>query len=480
MDNAACQACHQQRYESFATDHPNFGQWPFERRSRIAFNHATHSTKHFVEKKATFDCRNCHVEDAAGDVQLTLSFEAACASCHLEKIATSVARGIPMFALPTLDVDALREAGYDIGPWPEKASGDFDGKLPPVMKVLLASDPVAAQAMAQLGDDCDFFEVDPNDPEQLAACATLARAIRQLMLDLGTPGIDSVGERLTAALSGVVTQSECAALAAGLSADTLRGAAAWLSHVDADESASVDEELGGALPPRRGVSMIENGDNMPAPLSGEGMPNAPATSTNFEPAGTWFCDDATLSIRYRPASHADPVLASWLSLLAPTGLSTQPIRHATFNELADPTAPGLCTSCHSVEQMRGHALTVNWRSYDRRSELRSFTKFSHGPHLVLPQLADCTSCHTINRAAQPADSYADLDPHQFTSEFEPLSKQQCAECHTTTAAGDRCQSCHNYHVTIDALGARLRQDPSHPKNIRQPARTSSGTRPGRR
>jgi hypothetical protein len=44
-----------------------------------------------------------------------------------------------------------------------------------------------------------------------------------------------------------------------------------------------------------------------------------------------------------------------------------------------------------------------------------------------------------------------LNPQQFVSEFKPLSKQQCAECHTKTAAGDACQSCHNYHVeTVEA------------------------------
>ena len=86
-----------------------------------------------------------------------------------------MARGVPMFALPTLDVDALREAGHDIGPWPEEATGDFDGRLPPVMKLLLAGDPAAAEAMATLGADFDFFDVDPDDPEQLAACATTWR-----------------------------------------------------------------------------------------------------------------------------------------------------------------------------------------------------------------------------------------------------------------------------------------------------------------
>jgi len=74
-----------------------------------------------------------------------------------------------------------------------------------------------------------------------------------------------------------------------------------------------------------------------------------------------------------------------------------------------------------------------------------FTKFSHGPHLILPQLADCTACHALDKSGE-ATAYVGWDPHAFVSEFQPLSKRACVGCHTSTAAGDRCQSCHNYHV----------------------------------
>jgi hypothetical protein len=425
MNNAACQACHQQRYESFAADHPDFGVWPYERRTRIAFNHASHRAKHFADKQQAFDCRRCHVEDATGTVQLTVGYDLACAACHDERIATSVARGMPMIALPTLDVDALREAGHDIGPWPEHATGDFDGRLPSAMKLLLASDPAATEAIAKLGDDFDFFDVDPDDTEQLAACATLAAAIRELFIDFGKSEAGAVRERLTAALGGNVTAAEAAALVAGLSSDTLRGAA-WLPQSERDLTNT-------ALP------------------SAEAKRPASLLATSFAPGGSWFRDDATLSIRYRPAAHADPVLASWLNLLTRSDLPNQPITTSAFKELGNPLAPGLCVSCHGVEQTSGRALTINWRSYDGASASRAFTKFSHGPHLVLPQLADCTQCHEINDAADAAASYVDRNPHRFASEFRPISKRQCAECHTATAAGDRCQSCHNYHVN-DGVG----------------------------
>ncbi len=108
IDDAACQTCHRQRYESFATDHPDFGDWPYVRRTPIIFNHASHLAKHFPEKKQSFECRKCHQQDRTGATQLTASYEATCAACHDEKIATSTDRGVPMLIVPTLDVGALR------------------------------------------------------------------------------------------------------------------------------------------------------------------------------------------------------------------------------------------------------------------------------------------------------------------------------------------------------------------------------------
>jgi hypothetical protein len=63
----------------------------------------------------------------------------------------------------------------------------------------------------------------------------------------------------------------------------------------------------------------------------------------------------------------------------------------------------------------------------------------------LPQLADCTHCHAIDGKTQDA-TYTDLDAARFVSDFVPISKPQCTECHTAQAAGNACQQCHNYHV----------------------------------
>lgn len=419
IDNDACQSCHQQHYQSLAASHPDFGNWPYKRRTPIAFNHATHQGKHFTEKKQTFDCQTCHAVGAAGNVEQTASYEKSCAACHDEKIATSVGPGVSMFAIPTLDVAAIRKAGRDIGSWPAAATGDFDGKLPPTMKLLLAADPAAAQAIAKLGVNFEFQDVAPDNIEQVAASAEIGKAIKGLMTDLGALGPTAIRERLSTVLGRKVSDAEAAGLAAGLSSDTLSGAATWLS-----------------------------GQSKPNAVSpGAALTTITASANSYGPSGSWSSDTATLSVRYRPAVHADPVLGSWLAVLANTpNLESRPLAAATFKELTRPTAPGLCASCHSVEQHSTNTLAINWRATDHTTEPRGFTKFAHGPHLVLPQLANCTACHAIDAAANTATSYATTNPQQFASEFKPITKQFCSQCHTPTAAGDRCQMCHNYHV----------------------------------
>jgi hypothetical protein len=452
MDNAACQTCHERRYDSFATDHPDFARWPYERRTPIAFDHASHSTKHFPEKKQGFACRQCHLEDQAQSSMLTAGYASTCASCHDEEIATSAARGVPMFSLPTLDVDALQKAGHDIGPWPAGATGDFDGRLPPPMKLLLAAEPAAARAIARLGEDFDFFDVDPDDAEQLAACAALAAAIKKLIQELSESGPAAAQKRLADLSEHLEQDDKASRLVAGLSFDTLRPAAqAWLKD------------------------------------SPNGAREVPQSTD--ESAGSWYYDAATWSIRYRPLGHADPILTGWLTALTESDrVRSRPLVLAMLKEMSKPTAPGLCASCHSIEQQAAGQLAIHWRPADRAAVPRSFTKFSHGPHVLLPELADCTACHTINGAADTSKAYASWSATSFASEFRPIAKRQCAACHVEKAAGDSCTQCHNYHVNVEGLGLmvespeRLSRRPqystfnSQPSTL-NPLKISSGTRP---
>ncbi|MCA9259092.1 MAG: hypothetical protein KDA61_07825, partial [Planctomycetales bacterium] len=127
IDDDACQACHQTQFTNFALDHPAFDDWPYRRRTPIRFDHASHEGKHYVEAKRDFHCAECHAADESGARQTTLNFETSCAGCHDEKMQLSWAEGVELLALPELDVELLQESSPFGGPWPEAATGDFDG-----------------------------------------------------------------------------------------------------------------------------------------------------------------------------------------------------------------------------------------------------------------------------------------------------------------------------------------------------------------
>jgi hypothetical protein len=365
------------------------------------------------------------VEDGTHSVQLLTNYDCACAACHDEKIRTSVGQGIAMLTLPTLDVGAYRKAGLEVGSWPAGATGDFDGRLPPIMKLLLAGDAHTAAALTKLGANFEFADLDTGNVDQLRASAALVDGIRQLLVDLSQNGPEAARVRLQSALARDLTSAELQLLVAGLSIDTVRDAArAWFPNADVG---------------------AKGWQSMPS--ASETEPRTPNPGRPFAQAGAWSRDDATFAVRYLPSDHADPVLGGWLNLIGNTPTTdTQPLVAGAAKELMKPTAPGQCISCHSVDQTTADSLLVNWRPADLTAGSHTFTKFSHGPHLSLPQLADCTSCHALDSQASTAASYADYDPHHFASDFQPLSKQQCATCHTTAAAGDSCQSCHRYHV----------------------------------
>ncbi len=398
MDNARCQSCHTHQYDSFAKDHPEFGTWPYQRRTRIAFSHATHSGKHFAEKHRDFACQQCHVEDDTRGVQLTLGYDVACAECHDADIATGTAGGVPLLAMPTLDVEALRDAGHPLDRWPPRATGDFDGRPPAMMKLLLAQDNEARAAMGVLGPDFDFFDIDPDDATHLRATAQLAAATERLL--------DS--------------------LAAGKTGDALvRGLP--LGLVDLAREAWTNESGNRGVPPQD---------------------------------GTWRVDATSLSLRYQPTGHADPVLQAWYE--AAVAEPDANLRAALVADFSGPAAPGRCTSCHSIESTRtessgsdvdtsppGNApgqLRINWHTYDRRQEPRGFTRFSHTPHLLPVELRDCTACHAVNHAANTASNYNSYTPEAFASDFHPTPKATCAACHNRTAVGENCTQCHNYHI----------------------------------
>lgn len=220
MTDAQCQSCHQSQFNSFETGHPEFTTLLREKRTKIAFDHFSHQSQHFSKSNQSFDCKSCHKGDQFGSVMQTKPFEQACASCHNEKIDASLSQGLPVFSLPVLDSSLLKRNGLDVGQWPELADGGFDGTIPPLMKVLLSSDPRAADAMKFLGSDFDLLDIDESDSAQLKAAYQLAIATKSLMFDLSANGQVGLADRLKKIGGDTVSQTKLRKMLGNLSADT--------------------------------------------------------------------------------------------------------------------------------------------------------------------------------------------------------------------------------------------------------------------
>jgi hypothetical protein len=411
VSDQACQACHRQQFHSFADGHPDFGDWPYGGETRIAFNHASHQLKHHPEAKTDFKCSACHVDDAGGQRQLTLGFDATCATCHEKSITASMADGMPLLSLPTLDVDALRAAGRDIGPWPAEAAGDFDGALPMPAKLLVAADPRGAAALAELGPEFDFFDVDVNDPDQLAAAAAAIVVFRELLADLSQRGQPAVVRRLERLMGRRLAPTEREALVGGLSPDVIDAFAARWFAAAAAAPAGEDRDA-----QRQRVN-----------------------------AGGWIRDDLSFSLRRHGIGHADPWIRAWLDVLAEAASGPHAVVAESLLEIAlKPTAVGQCGSCHTLRRDSAGKFAIQWHALRINDEPPHLTRFAHGPHLTDARLSDCKACHEI--AAQPAGSNpAAVTPTLSDADFAPLAKAACVQCHTASAAGDSCTQCHQYH-----------------------------------
>ena len=198
MPEGACQSCHTVQFASFGNGHPEFDKPLFERRPRIAFDHAAHLDRHFGATesagKAPETCSTCHLPSDDGRAMLTGSFETMCASCHLDDIAGAGAigpKGIAFLTVPGLDLKELEVRGVDIGTWPKWS----EEPLTPFMRHLLASEPEAAAAMDRL-DGIDLLDLRDAAPQDIRAVATVAFAVKRLIGDLLANGVQAAKARL--------------------------------------------------------------------------------------------------------------------------------------------------------------------------------------------------------------------------------------------------------------------------------------------
>ena len=216
LSDKQCQTCHVNYLHSFERDHPEFNNWPFHERTGIAFDHVSHGVKHFATKQMTFDCRKCHIDDLQGNVKKVAPFEVSCAQCHQSEMRADHNSAWTLFQIPMLDTEALKEAGYAVGIWPDSLTGDFDGALPSAMKLLLMADLPTAAVLERRGKDFEFSDLNPLDAQDLSDASVLAWSIKELLYDLAINGNQQILDRLNRSLAKPIESQNLKGLTHGL------------------------------------------------------------------------------------------------------------------------------------------------------------------------------------------------------------------------------------------------------------------------
>lgn len=473
LSDQQCQVCHQAPFSGFAAGHPEFAGYPYERRTRLQFDHVTHLQKHFSDVRAPApgptSCAQCHEPGADGRQMLVRNFTQTCASCHASQIegtGRAGAKGLVFFRLPAFDLAAMQATGADLGEWPAFC----DGGLTPFMRWLLEGDDKARAALDVLGNQ-NLADLKSAPPVQKAAATQLFWSIKELFADLVTQGQPVIMRRLGPAAA---VQPSQAHRTGQFSADVaLAAQQAWLPNLLTEVAA---HRRGQKIPPAPAAAVRGDGagpgpvvtgtpasdpddllsdfppaNNTPAPTGGAlALPVVTLPSpVDFYPAedrvaaGGWYRLDESYTLHYRPGDHDDSFLPAWLE---GTANNPAPTAQKIFQQLSADNAPGACMKCHSVDRT-ATATTVNWRAARPAPDVRPFTTFKHTAHFSLMGDQGCATCHTIAVGADYVGSFgSNRDPAVFRSNFAPLAKSICATCHQPAQAGESCQTCHNYHT----------------------------------
>ncbi len=469
LSNGRCQSCHSEQFASFRHGHPEFENYPAHRRTRIEFDHAEHIAQHFPDggPQAPQACADCHETATQGGMMVLRGFDAACGACHAPDIAgagRADSPGLAILQVPGFDLESLGKAGLATGAWPEFAESQGG----PFFAGLIQQDEAASAALERI-KDLDWLDLEQAAPEHLRDAQTLLWAYKKLLLDLRNRGPVHLVKRLKAA--GLIpAERPPEDLVRGLSVNTLDAAIlAWFPELESEWAQYQAGELKASKAVRRSpapaaepeesfdasefddlfggggddIDLFGGGDEIDLDaLSLDDEEPAPEEEDSDEPlaldkrmqVGGWYLDD--MSLRYRPVGHADALLRAWLDHAdAP----------AVREHMLDPASPGRCIKCHSVDQ-QDDSLVVNWQVRRPDRHLHEFTKFSHQAHFSLMGEQGCIGCHQLNPEADYAAAFDGTDPGQFASNFHGLEKGTCVECHDSSQAGDRCTSCHSYHI----------------------------------
>ena len=464
LSDTQCQNCHAKQFHSFGRGHPDFGDFPHKRRTRIYFDHALHFQKYFAEAEfqrlmpdgaPPSSCTSCHAADPTGGMMRTRGFDQSCAGCHESEIVDVDFPGIPFFALPRLPssspLPGANAMPSSVGEWP--ASDSIAGELPAFMRLLLRNDEMFQSVrQALVVEGRQLMRVDAEHQE---VAVSFSLAIKQLLHDVAQNGDVALTDRLGGEFSDF-------AFLSALIAPSLREAThAWFPNLQSEiEAIAADQSL-----PKPEATVTSRGQRASTGLG-------------------WYVSHHDRTIRYRPIGHEDPLLQTLLervtARLRYPNSSESDTLWSLHNLLSNPSASGSitsngpiasgrCLACHTTDNTSlDGELRVNWHARRPGSMVRPFTRFEHAPHILSADGDSCETCHQLETGRRDnADTFRlefferdanqlwhqTTDPnHILTSGFQAVTRSNCRTCHNQTQASQSCVECHNYHASGSSHG----------------------------
>jgi hypothetical protein len=264
ISNERCRSCHVVKFDSFDGHHPRFENYPFERRTRIIYDHAEHFAKHFPEvakkypaRRIPETCSACHNSREDKRVMAVAPFEETCTGCHLDDIIgkerASGPKGIAFLTLPGLDLQTLKAKDALIGEWPDAS----EAELTPFMKVMIGRDE-RGRALIETVDRLNLQDLTDASDEQIAAVTNLVWEIKGLFYALITGKASDVLADLNIGTGAKLSADLVADLTAGIPRDVVISAyQQWLPNLATELASGRDRSHQNQTGWRTAISVAE-------------------------------------------------------------------------------------------------------------------------------------------------------------------------------------------------------------------------------
>lgn len=404
-----CNSCHKSKFESFENGHPEFSEkYPYFDRNSIKFDHGSHLKKHFANPKfsdkSPSSCIGCHMITLSDREVRPTNFEVVCAACHDSQIKK---KELILLRLPELMQNLIdRKSLVQACNFPESQA-----KMEEEFLSISTEQPALVSAF--------LLNIPEDDPE----------AYEQPLQDLIFAMAEESSVPFTELIDGQTETSMSENLLAGLNPEVLkRAACSW----------------------------------------GLNLEYEPPAEAKF---GGWYAD--MLEIRYKPAGHADPVAKSWVEFALAVSKNQDDEDKASRaiamrdQILSVKEGVGGCVKCHAITEVKdstgGARLIVDW-SYGKDYD-RPYVRYKHDEHIeILGTKTSCSNCHIVNKEVDYMASYKDYDPSAWLSNFDPVRKKTCMQCHSENQIDLECQSCHKYHFKPSFKKDMLTVKAEHPSS----------------